>query len=247
MANLTSIERIKLEKLLDMGGGYVLSFSNRTFTEFILEHTGIDIYDDRYTGYSGSKASRLREFWKHEPNYLVGKLIDAFLAYWKNEKMVLLTEITTAEQVLFDECLKISKRLLSDTLVEQIDALKPNSDDPDFSILAKSIREGIAKNEPAEALDRLHTFVVKYTRNLCDRHSINHEKNMPLHSIFGAYLLYLREKNLVDSEMTMQILKSSIKVLDAFNDVRNNKSLAHDNPILNYDESILIFNVTLYA
>jgi len=42
--------------------------------------------------------------------------------------------------------------------------------------------------------------------------------------------------------MTERILKSSISVLDAFNDVRNNKSFAHDNPILNYHESILIFN-----
>lgn len=29
---------------------------------------------------------------------------------------------------------------------------------------------------------------------------------------------------------------------DALNDVRNNKSLAHDNLILNYEESLLIFN-----
>lgn len=42
--------------------------------------------------------------------------------------------------------------------------------------------------------------------------------------------------------MTERILRSSISVLEAFNDVRNNKSLAHDNPILNYDESLLIFN-----
>ena len=42
--------------------------------------------------------------------------------------------------------------------------------------------------------------------------------------------------------MTERILKSSISVLDAFNDVRNNKSFAHDNPILNYQESMLIFN-----
>jgi hypothetical protein len=42
--------------------------------------------------------------------------------------------------------------------------------------------------------------------------------------------------------MTARILKSSISVLEAFNDVRNNKSLAHDNPILNYDEALLIFN-----
>ena len=42
--------------------------------------------------------------------------------------------------------------------------------------------------------------------------------------------------------MAEKILKFSINIIDAFNDVRNNKSFAHDNPILNYHESILIFN-----
>lgn len=42
--------------------------------------------------------------------------------------------------------------------------------------------------------------------------------------------------------MALRILKSSISTLDAFNDVRNNRSLAHDNPILDYDEALLIFN-----
>ena len=42
--------------------------------------------------------------------------------------------------------------------------------------------------------------------------------------------------------MTERILKSSISVLEAFNGVRNNQSFAHDNTILNYHESILIFN-----
>jgi len=39
-----------------------------------------------------------------------------------------------------------------------------------------------------------------------------------------------------------RVLKSSISVMEAFNRVRNEQSLAHDNPILNYDESLLIFN-----
>jgi hypothetical protein len=42
--------------------------------------------------------------------------------------------------------------------------------------------------------------------------------------------------------MTERILKSSIAVLEAFNNVRNNQSFAHDNPLLNYNESILILN-----
>ena len=42
--------------------------------------------------------------------------------------------------------------------------------------------------------------------------------------------------------MTERILKSSISNLESFNSVRNEHSFAHDNPILNYDESLLIFN-----
>jgi hypothetical protein len=43
MADLSSIERRKLERLLRMGGGYVLDFSDRTFREFFEEHTRRDI------------------------------------------------------------------------------------------------------------------------------------------------------------------------------------------------------------
>ena len=39
-----------------MGGGYVLDFSNRTFSEFIEESVRRDIYDARYDYGSGSKA-----------------------------------------------------------------------------------------------------------------------------------------------------------------------------------------------
>ena len=39
MADLTSIEKLRLERLFGMGSGYVLDFSNRTFDEFILDNT----------------------------------------------------------------------------------------------------------------------------------------------------------------------------------------------------------------
>jgi hypothetical protein len=41
--------------------------------------------------------------------------------------------------------------------------------------------------------------------------------------------------------MTERILKSSISVMEAFNRVRNEQSFAHDNNVLNYAESMLIF------
>ncbi len=242
MSDLTPIDKLKLEKLFGMSTGYVLDFTNRTFQEFILDCTGIDIYDDKYAYASGSKANRLRAFWAKEPNYIVGKLISALLEYWKTLKTTNYQEITKEEQILFNDCCKIAKRLRQDSPVEHIDAIQPNIDDRDFSLLAKSIRESIQKNEPEVALDRLHTFVVKYIRQLCKKHGIQYDKNKPIHSLFGEYVKFLKQNKMIESQMTERILKSSISILEAFNEVRNNRSFAHDNPILNYNESILIFN-----
>jgi hypothetical protein len=84
--------------------------------------------------------------------------------------------------------------------------------------------------------------VVKYTRKLCDKHGISYDREKALHSLFGEYVKYLRKNRFIELEMTERILKSSISILESFNDVRNYQSLAHDNPILNYHESVLIFN-----
>lgn len=81
MAQLSIIERRQLEKLLEMGGGYVLDFSNRTLEEFVADSVGAEIYNDRCHYGSGSKANRLRGFWKLESDALVGKLIHDLVEY----------------------------------------------------------------------------------------------------------------------------------------------------------------------
>lgn len=242
MADLSSIEKLQIEKLFDMGTGYVIDFSNRTFSEFILENMGVEIYDTKYDYASGSKANRLRAFWQKEPNHVVGQLLLKLLEYWMAKKKSSYSDITPAEQALYDECVKIAQRLIQNSPVENLDAIESLADSRNFSLLAKSIKESIRNNEPEAALDRLHTFVVKYIRQLCDKHGIPHDRNKPLHSLFGEYVKHLKQNNLIESQMTERILRASISILEAFNDVRNNQSFAHDNPVLNYNESILIFN-----
>lgn len=240
MAELTIMEKAKLNKILETHSGYVLDFSNRTFSDFFAEQLGVDIYDDKYTGGSGSKGSRLRAFLEIESNYTCAKLIAALLEYWRTSKIMRMSEITAPEQALYDECVKIPERLKSGKTLNSPSAFQPNADVKDFWVLSESIRESIAKNQPEGALDRLHTFVVKYSKTLCDKYSIQYDKNVPLHSLFGSYVRYLRENGLIESKMTLEILSSSIKVLQEFNSVRNDQSLAHDNPMLNYHESMLI-------
>lgn len=242
MANLTYIEKLKLEKFFDMSGGYVLDFTNRSFQEFILHNSQIDIYEEKYNYDSGSKANRMRAFWEKENSFIVGKLLINLLEYWKAQKNMNSVDITIAEKELYDECFEIAERLTKDLPVENIDVLHSKSNKQDFSLLVNSIKKSIESNQPEDAIDRLHTFAVKYVRDLCDKHGIEHDRNKPLHSMFGQYIKLLRKNNHIESQMSERILKSSISIFEAFNDVRNNKSFAHDNEILNYDESILIAN-----
>lgn len=241
MADLTYIEKASIESFLGMKSGYVMDFTDRTFQEFIGESTGLDINCEKYHYSSNSKANRLRAFIKVESNYVFGRLLSAFCDYWLSKAQT--GEINyTNDENLYKECVRIAERLKQESIVEHIDAIQPNSNDKDFVLLAKSIKESIEKNEPEAALDRLHTFVVKYVRQLCLNHEVSIGKDETLNSIFGKYIKYLSSNALLDSLMAEKILKYSINIIEAFNDVRNNKSFAHDNPILNYHESILIFN-----
>lgn len=241
MADLTYIEKANIENFLGMKSGYVMDFSDRTFQEFVGEAVGLDINDPKYHYCSNSKANRLRQFIKVESNYTFGKLLSAFCDYW-------LSKVHTGEidcrndENLYKECVKIADRLKQESIVEHIDAIKPNADDRDFKLLAKSIRESIEKNEPEVALDRLHTFSFKYLRELCDKHNIVYEKADSLNAVFGKYVKLIVDNQHVESAMSEKILKYSINIIEAFNDIRNNKSFAHDNPVLNYHESVLIFN-----
>jgi hypothetical protein len=85
MSDLSFIEKNKFEKLLGMRSGYVLDFTNRSFSEFVRNSTGRDIYDAGYNYESGSKANRLGAFWQREDNAVVGKLMSDMLEFGGEE------------------------------------------------------------------------------------------------------------------------------------------------------------------
>lgn len=234
MSDLTNAEKRRLEKLFEMNSGYVLGFSNRTFDEFVHDSTGKDIYSEEYAYGSGSKANRMRAFWDKEPNHVVGKLAIDLLDYME--------ENGSSTDADFLKVRAIATRLVSGAPVPEIDAISPTSSERGFDALAKAVREAIEKNEPETGLDRLHTFVVKFLRVLCERRGIPTDRDEPLHSLLGKYVKHLKAANEIESNMTERILKSNISILEEFNRVRNTQSLAHDNVVLGYEESLLIFN-----
>ncbi len=231
MSDLSHMEKRKFEQLLGMSSGYVLDFSNRTFDEFCIDSIGREISDA-----SWSKANRLRGFWQQEGNGVVGKFLSAILDYGLDNHLF------GDKDDLLAICRRTVTRLQQSSPVAELDALTAISTERDFESVAKAVRQAIEKNEPESGLDRLHTFVIKYIRTLCTQHGLTVSRDKPLHSLFGEYVKTLREAGHIESEMAVRILKSTISTMEAFNEVRNNRSLAHDNTILHYDEALLIFN-----
>lgn len=242
MSDLTFVEKKALEEILEMSGGYVLDFSNYSFREFIQESIKINIESSDYCvdGSLLSKAKRLRELWKKESNHVVGKLAEDLLSYKQDSS----TLSITPEQI--QRCEKIIKRL-SSTSSAEFDSLKFDLSDREIQLLRKNILYSISQNDPDAALDRLHTYVSRCFKDLClkvglsTKNKINNEEK-PLHSLAGEYIKFIDKTGIIESRMTLLILKSSLASLDAFNDIRNNKSLAHVNSLLGHDESLLIFN-----
>ncbi|TGD78230.1 abortive infection family protein [Hymenobacter wooponensis] len=249
MSSLGIVEKNKLEKLFRMSTGFVLGFTNGTLRSLVADSVGLDIQDEKYSAKGVSKANRLREFWRLESDHVVGTLTRDLLAavpeFWTHTQQVMGEEISEEEQQAFTASTQTCERLLGVEGTEHLQELKAVTYDDNFKLLARQVVESIEKGEPAVGLDRLHTFLIKYFRQLCYKHGVSTNKDEPLNAVFGKYVNGLRAAGKIKSEMSLNILKYSITLLSSFNAVRNNDSLAHDNTLLNREESFLIFrNVT---
>lgn len=230
------------EKLFKMETGYVIHFSNRTFENFFYETINKNIYSDEYALYGSSKANRLRCFIEKEDNFSVAKILEELL-----QELIALNEridkeMDLSEEQLIESARRIIDNLKAGTFSESLSDINESIiEDTNFERLKESIRMEIESNNPENALDRIHTFMTRYIRSLCSKHKIEFHKNEPLNSLFGKYRNYLSTNNLLETRMTSRILKSTGDILESFNSVRNDKSLAHDNDVLNYSESMFIF------
>ena len=112
MADLSTNEKQVLEKLFQMGGGYVLNFSDRTIQEFFNDDVGVDIFNQKYNYASGSKANRMRGFWREANNPLVGESIIKLIGYIENQIFLGDLEQSDFPESLMSKGKEIGNRLL---------------------------------------------------------------------------------------------------------------------------------------
>ncbi|MGB9153907.1 MAG: restriction endonuclease [Alphaproteobacteria bacterium] len=76
-----------LEDLFEMGSGYVLNFSDRTFSEFFSSELNINIDDPIYSQNGGSKGKRLRAFLRTADKLTLVRTLQALWDYREAVRM----------------------------------------------------------------------------------------------------------------------------------------------------------------
>lgn len=229
MANLSYQEKQVLEKLFGMSSGFVMDFTNNSFSEFIGNAINIDIYNDpSYKSYS-SKANKLRQIWKKESNDDVGILIEALLSYYENENQGYLSD---SEKKEIEEMKAVASRLQGNAPRIKL----PSKQEDTLQTLLEDINNSLSRNKPDLVLARLHAFSTKLLRRICVDNGISpvddKGTDLPLHSLAGMLCKKYEKDDLFQSSFTLTAIQNSISLFDKYNSVRNSQSYAHDNDVL---------------
>ena len=244
MADIKKSEIRTIEQAMSFprGLGYVLDFSDRTMSDFFEEELGIEIYDEKYSINGLSKRNHLTAFLILSNTYLTLKVLRAL---WERREG-LLARFTDSKSVkdasqYTDKFKKIIDKLECDPLSVKSEGIDAFIQERTLEELVADIERTLSANKPEVAIDHLHTYFSKKLTHLLKVRNIECDENEPLHSRFGKYRKALvQEHNL--HEFSDRAMKSSISLLESFNDLRNNHSLAHDNKVLDPIEARYIFS-----
>ena len=224
------------------GFGYVLDFSDRTMEEFFEDEFGVEIYAKENIVNGSSKRNCLTTFLKRADLTMTLRVLRAL---WERHEG-LLDANQNSEGVR--EARKKSEpfRLVIEALGREVaplttDGVETFTRDRTLEELVADIERTLAANKPEVAIDHLHTYCMKKLTHLLNVRGIPCNQDEPLHSRFGKYRKCLEEEQELH-EFTSRALKSFISLLESFNDLRNDHSLAHDNEILKPVEARFIFS-----
>jgi len=224
------------------GFGYVLDFSDRTISEFFEDEFAIEFDDPKYAANGNSKRNRLTTFIALEDAYTVAKVLRAL---WDRREGLIRRAGGNLDASAEEETKRIFLDIISDvegsSEMPRTDALDRYARDRTLDELIRDIERDLQANKPEAAMDHLHTYCMKKFAHLLQTRGIACGEDEALHARFGKYRnALLRERDL--NPFTDRALKSAISLFESYNDIRNNHSFAHDNPILEPAEARYVFD-----
>ena len=227
-----------------MGGGYVMDLSNRDLADLVREELGVEIEAPAYASRGTSKANRLRSLFEVAEPDAVARLLRALWYYREHRSWTPGDVVEERPSLVRGRYLAVVERLERQAAASDTGALSNFAEGTTLAALIDGINRDVAAGAHAAALDRLHTYSCKRFGHLLRDAGLETTREEPLHSRAGKYVKHLNATRTL-RPITAQILKNSVGVLQAYNDIRNNASFAHDNEIANADEARLIVDSVL--
>jgi hypothetical protein len=239
VSKIRSIDMLLLDKVLEMEGGYVLNFSDRTFASFFAEELNIDIDDPIYAQNGGSKGKRLRRFLQISDPGLSARALRKLWDY--REAVRTRSGREEALEDVQDKLFQIIHRLEGDSGLARTDAIERFEHDETLDELVASIERDIQAHKPHVALDRLHTYCMKKFAHLLRQRGEQPSTGETLNARAGRYFNPMRRSRQI-RPISDKIMKSTVETFELYNGIRNNESLAHDNTLVESNEARFIFD-----
>lgn len=220
-------------KYIGVSGGYLGNSSYRSHHEFYIE---LDLDIDPYK-YDGTTRERFIKVLSESPPQVQARILEGVLARFPVGN----SELRTAERAA--EIRGWITRLRSGPHVEQ-PALRITSEVVERALL--DAQELLRATGATSGVDRLHTALHGYLREVCGSADLTTAEDAPLTELFkqvrGAHPAF-RDLG-PRSEEILRVLRALATILDSFNPLRNKASVAHPNPaLLPEPEAMLVINV----
>ena len=233
---LSYIDRIRINRLFGIAGGYVFNYLqsrgqyNKTTTQnLILEACKIDIYNDEPYKHLSQQKCVEYIFNKGTPQE-IANLLEIFCEYyclsaadnnwWSGEDS---RDYQYVENLI--------KKLRSQNYISL-----PELESSDLDLVLKEVETHFNEGTPEIVIDRLHTFATVYIRELCKRHEVptmdEKGNHYSLESLVGKLSKWYEKEKCFETKFCTTAIKSTISIFTEFNNLRNNRSAAHPNPLL---------------
>jgi hypothetical protein len=187
MVQIKRSEMRQIDQVFGMEGGYVLDFSNRTFSEFFEDEFRINIYDDKYQVRGGSKANLLRGFIEVEDGYVVGKVLrklyDHRCTMPKTQGQP--RALSADEQRLFFELLA---RIEAGVNPPVLDSLSHAAQVLDFDTVSRDIERALAsaQTDPEDAVTAACSTVESVCRSILIELKLGLPEKKDIKGLFAA-------------------------------------------------------------
>lgn len=222
------------------GRGYVLDLSDRTISEYFEDEFGIDFDDQAITGL-GSKRVRLMRLLEGADGFTAAKVLRSL---WDRREGIVMRMGShldpTSEAATQRAYLDIIQEIEGSSETPATDALEKYERDRTLEELIADIERALRANKPEAAMDHLHTYCMKKFAHLLKVRGIDCTEDDALHARLGKYRKAIVSEMAL-TEFTDRALKMAISLFDAYNEIRNSHSFAHDNQILEPAEARYIF------